>query len=94
MVSVTKQFTVPEFVGHNFCVLTDGSTELTYNKGRWFAHFPVEVEESVDFTKTQKSLRSTQVSEHSSPGLTVTNSRNLGMGTLLELRSSVRILIR
>ena len=56
MVSVTKQFTVPEFVGHNFCVLTDGSTELTYNKGRWFAHFPVEVEESVDFTKTQKII--------------------------------------
>ena len=56
MVSQTTQFSVPEFVGHNFCVLTDGSTELTYNKGRWFAHFPVEVEDGVDFTSSQKLI--------------------------------------
>jgi putative transposase len=43
MVSQTKSMPVPEFVGQDFCVLTDGSTELTYNKGRWFAHFPIEV---------------------------------------------------
>ncbi|WP_424096198.1 RNA-guided endonuclease InsQ/TnpB family protein [Moorena producens] len=42
MVSTTKHLPKPEFKGHDFCILTDGSTELTYNKGRWFAHFPVE----------------------------------------------------
>ncbi|MUG96582.1 transposase [Scytonema sp. UIC 10036] len=44
MVSTTKHLPKPEFKGQEFCVLTDGSTELTYNKGRWFAHFPVEYE--------------------------------------------------
>ncbi len=44
MVSTTKHLQSPEFKGQDFCVLTDGSTELTYNKGRWFAHFPVECE--------------------------------------------------
>lgn len=44
MVSTTKHLPKPEFKGQEFCVLTDGSTELTYNKGRWFAHFPVECE--------------------------------------------------
>ncbi|WP_041780216.1 RNA-guided endonuclease InsQ/TnpB family protein [Allocoleopsis franciscana] len=56
MVSATKQFPVPEFAGHNFCILTDGATELTYNKGRWFAHFPVEVEDGADVTQTQKLI--------------------------------------
>lgn len=56
MVSTTKEFPVPRFVGHNFCVLTDGSTELTYNKGRWFAHFPIEFEAKKDFTVTQKVI--------------------------------------
>ncbi|TWH50478.1 RNA-guided endonuclease InsQ/TnpB family protein [Dulcicalothrix desertica] len=45
MVSTTKHLPKPEFKGQNFCILTDGSTELTYNKGRWFAHFPVECEQ-------------------------------------------------
>lgn len=43
MVSTTKHLPKPEFKGQDFCLLTDGSTELTYNKGRWFAHFPVEL---------------------------------------------------
>jgi putative transposase len=44
MVSKTKDLASPVFEGQNYCVLTDGSTELTFNKGRWFAHFPEEVE--------------------------------------------------
>jgi putative transposase len=56
MVSATKQFPVPEFKGHSFCVLSEGATELTYNKGRWFAHFPVEVESGIDCTQTQKLI--------------------------------------
>lgn len=44
MVSTTKHLPKPEFRGHDFCVLTNGSTELTYNKGRWFAHFPMQVD--------------------------------------------------
>jgi putative transposase len=44
MVAKTKHLEHPRFEGHNFCVLTEGSSELTYNKGRWFAHFPVESE--------------------------------------------------
>ncbi len=56
MVSQTAQFPVPDLRGHNFCILTDGSTELTYNKGRWFAHFPVEVEVGRDFTSSQKII--------------------------------------
>jgi putative transposase len=46
MVSTTKHLPKPEYKGHEFCVLTDGSTELTYNKGRWIAHFPVEFEQT------------------------------------------------
>lgn len=46
MVSTTKHLPKPEFKGQDFCVLTDGSTELTYNKGRWSAHFPVELKVS------------------------------------------------
>jgi len=46
MVSATKHLPQPDFKGHDFCVLTDGSTELTSNKGRWFAHFPVEMEKT------------------------------------------------
>lgn len=56
MVSATKHLPVAEFRGHSFCVLTDGSTELTYNKGRWFAHFPVEVEVEVDYTQTNQMI--------------------------------------
>ncbi len=41
MVSTTKHLPKPEFKGQDFCVLTDSSTELTYNKSRWEAHFPV-----------------------------------------------------
>jgi putative transposase len=47
MVSTTKHLPHPEFRGQDFCVLTDGSSELTYNKGRWFAHFPVELQPTV-----------------------------------------------
>ena len=50
MVSTTKHLPKPEFKGQDFCILTDGSTELTYNKGRWFAHFPVEFETSPHVT--------------------------------------------
>ncbi|CEJ47732.1 Transposase, IS605 OrfB family, central region [Umezakia ovalisporum] len=50
MVSTTKHLPPPEFRGQDFCVLTDRSTELTYNKGRWFAHFPVELEQTVSVT--------------------------------------------
>jgi putative transposase len=44
MVSKTKHIDPAEFKGQNHCILSDGSSELTYNKGRWFAHFPVEQE--------------------------------------------------
>ncbi|MCW9681701.1 hypothetical protein FJR41_013015 [Dolichospermum planctonicum UHCC 0167] len=50
MVSTTKHLPHPEFRGQDFCVLTDGSSELTYNKGRWFAHFPVELQPTVSVT--------------------------------------------
>jgi putative transposase len=50
MVSTTKHLPQPEFRGQDFCLLTDGSTELTYNKGRWFAHFPVEFEQTMSVT--------------------------------------------
>ena len=50
MVSTTKHLPKPEFKGQDFCVLTDGSSELTVNLGRWFAHFPVEFEQSVYVT--------------------------------------------
>jgi putative transposase len=54
MVSNTKQLPVADFRGQDFCILTDSSTELTYNKGRWFAHFPVEVE--ADYTQTRRMV--------------------------------------
>ena len=54
MVSTTKHLPKPTFKGQDFCVLTDGATELTYNKGRWFAHFPVEFE--VDASETKKVI--------------------------------------
>ncbi len=44
MVSATKHLPKPEFKGHNFCVITDRATELTYAKGRWSAHFVVDAE--------------------------------------------------
>jgi putative transposase len=50
MVSTTKHLPKPEFKGQDFCILTDGSTEITYNKGRWFAHFPVECEVTTKVT--------------------------------------------
>lgn len=50
MVSTTKHLPHPEFRGQDFCVLTNGSSELTYNKGRWFAHFPVELQRTVSIT--------------------------------------------
>jgi putative transposase len=50
MVSTTKHLPSPKFKGQDFCVLTEGSTELTYNKGRWFAHFPVEFEQTPSVT--------------------------------------------
>jgi len=50
MVSTTKHLPKPEFKGQSYCTLTDGATELTYNKGRWEAHFPVEVEETPTVT--------------------------------------------
>lgn len=50
MVSTTKHLPHPEFRGQDFCILTDGSSELTYNKGRWFAHFPVELQQTVTVT--------------------------------------------
>jgi putative transposase len=56
MVSNTKHLPVADFRGQDFCILTDSSTELTYNKGRWFAHFPVEVEEVADYTQTQRII--------------------------------------
>lgn len=56
MVSSTKHLPVAEFRGQKFCVLTQGATELTYNKGRWFAHFPVEVDSLADYTQTQRMI--------------------------------------
>ncbi|MEH2133320.1 MAG: transposase, partial [Nostoc sp.] len=50
MVSTTKHLPQPEFRGQDFCILTDGSSELTYNACRWFAHFPVELEQTVIVT--------------------------------------------
>ena len=50
MVSTTKHLPQPEFKGQDFCILTNGSSELTYNKGRWFAHFPVEFSPSPTVT--------------------------------------------
>lgn len=51
MVSTTKHLPKPLFKGQDFCVFTDGATELTYNKGRWFAHFPLEFEVTASETK-------------------------------------------
>lgn len=56
MVSTTKHLPKPVFKGHNFCVLTNGATELTYNKGRWFAHFPVEYQIETSDTKRMIAL--------------------------------------
>jgi len=56
MVSTTKHLPRPEFRGQDFCVLTDGSSELTYNKGRWFAHFPVELQQTASVTNKIISL--------------------------------------
>lgn len=56
MTTKTKHFDVPVLKGQDFCVLTDGSSELTYNKGRWFAHFPVEQEIDVQVTQRMIAL--------------------------------------
>jgi putative transposase len=50
MVSTTKHLPHPEFRGQDFCILTDGSSELTYNKRRWFAHLRVEFEQTMSVT--------------------------------------------
>jgi putative transposase len=42
MVSATRHLPASEFKGHNFCIITDRATELTYAKGRWEAHFVVD----------------------------------------------------
>ncbi|MEG4803037.1 transposase [Microcoleus sp. ARI1-B5] len=44
MVETTKHSDKPEFIGPNFCIVTDRATELTYQKSRWFARFVVEAE--------------------------------------------------
>lgn len=54
MISATKHLPVAEFRGNDFCILTDGASELTYNKGRWFAHFPVESE--TEYTETSRII--------------------------------------
>ncbi len=51
MVSATKHLPKPEFKGHNFCIITDRATELTYAKGRWEAHFVVEAEPEINSTQ-------------------------------------------
>lgn len=53
MVSRTSHLPKPEFRGHNFCVLTDRATELTYSKGRWEAHFVIDAE--FEATCTERS---------------------------------------
>ena len=41
-----------EFWGQDYCLINyENATELTYNKGRWFANFPVEVE--VDYPRNR-----------------------------------------
>ncbi len=51
MISATKHLPKPEFKGHNFCVITDRATELTYAKGRWEAHFVIDAEFEVNQTQ-------------------------------------------
>lgn len=51
MVSATKHLPKPEFKGHNFCIITDRATELTYAKGRWEAHFVVDADPEVSSTQ-------------------------------------------
>ena len=37
-----------EFWGQDYCLINyDNATELTYNKGRWFANFPVDMETEI-----------------------------------------------
>jgi len=44
-VNSSKGLEKAEFWGQDYCPINyDSATELTYNKGRWYANFPVEVE--------------------------------------------------
>lgn len=54
MVSATKHLPHPDFIGHNFCIITDRATELTYAKGRWSAHFVVDAE--VEVTQSDRVI--------------------------------------
>lgn len=41
-----------EFWGQDYCLINYGNaTELTYNKGRWYANFPVDVEVEARISK-------------------------------------------
>lgn len=51
MVSATKHLQQPEFKGHEFCIITARATELTYAKGRWEAHFVVDIEPEINSTQ-------------------------------------------
>ena len=54
MVSTTKHLPKPEFKGHDFCIITDRATELTYAKGRWEAHFVVDAE--FEITRSERVI--------------------------------------
>lgn len=44
-VNSSKGLEKAQFWGQDYCLINfDGATELTYNKGRWYANFPVDVE--------------------------------------------------
>ncbi len=45
MINTSNGLEKAEFWGQDYCLINyDNATELTYNKGRWCANFPVEVE--------------------------------------------------
>jgi putative transposase len=45
-----------EFWGQDYCLINyNNATELTYNKGRWFANFPIDIEVEVK-NKEQKAI--------------------------------------
>lgn len=44
-VKLSKELEKAEFWGQDYCLINfDGAPEMTYNKGRWYANFPVDVE--------------------------------------------------
>ncbi len=55
-VNSSKGLPKAEFWGQDYCLINyPGASELTYNKGRWFANFPVDIEvENID--KGQKII--------------------------------------